>query len=158
MVKSPMTTRGAQKLRDELHMLKTKVRPGIIKAIAHARSLGDLSENAEYHAAREEQGFAEGRIASIESKLHNADIIDVTKINANGKVVFGSTVSLINIESGEGVTYQIVGEDEAEIEDGLVSIGSPIARALIGKEEGDVVEVNAPSGVIEYEIRVVSYR
>ncbi|MCI0400785.1 MAG: transcription elongation factor GreA [Gammaproteobacteria bacterium] len=158
MGKSPMTTKGAQKLREELHRLKTEVRPGITKAIAHARSLGDLSENAEYLAAREQQSFVEGRIALIESKLNNAQIIDLSTIDAKGKVVFGSTVHLVHVETLEEVVYQIVGEDEADINNGLVSIISPVARAMIGKEQGVVVEVITPSGVVEYEIRAISYK
>lgn len=157
MNKIPLTVTGAQKLRDELEELKLVVRPSIIKAIAEAREHGDLKENAEYHAAREQQSFTEGRIAEIESKLSNAQVIDVTKLDANGKVVFGSTVEIEDLESGKVVTYQIVGEDEADIKAGRISVGSPIARALIGKEMEDVVVVKAPGGEIEYEILAVSY-
>lgn len=157
MKKIPLTVAGAQKLRDELEELKTVVRPRIIKAIAEAREHGDLKENAEYHAAREQQSFAEGRIAEIEGKLSNAQIIDVTKLDANGKVVFGSTVEIEDLDTGKTVTYQIVGEDEADIKAGRISVGSPIARALIGKEVGDVVVVKAPGGDIEYEILAVDY-
>ncbi|MGR9116005.1 MAG: transcription elongation factor GreA [Gammaproteobacteria bacterium] len=157
MNKIPLTVTGAQKLRDELEELKTVVRPRIIKAIAEAREHGDLKENAEYHAAREQQSFAEGRIAEIEGKLSNAQIIDVTKLDANGKVVFGSTVEIEDLDSGKVVTYQIVGEDEADIKAGRISVGSPIARALIGKEVEDVVIVKAPGGDIEYEILTVNY-
>jgi transcription elongation factor GreA len=157
MNKVPLTVTGAKNLQEELHELKTVVRPRIIESIATAREHGDLKENAEYHAAREQQSFAEGRIAEIEGKLANAQIIDVTSIDANGKVVFGATVELENIESEEKVTYQIVGEDEADIKAGRISIGSPIARALIGKEEEDVVTVNAPGGSIEYEILTIQY-
>ncbi|MDT8406301.1 MAG: transcription elongation factor GreA [Methylococcales bacterium] len=158
MQKVPLTAQGAEKLRAELHELKTIVRPKIIAAIAEAREHGDLKENAEYHAAREQQSFTEGRIADIESKLANAEIIDVTKINAGGRVVFGATVDLEDIESGKQVTYHIVGEDEADISQGRISIGSPIARALIGKEAEDVVTVKAPGGDIDYEILAVHYR
>ncbi len=154
---TPMTTKGAEKLRVELHTLKTVDRPRISKAIAEARAHGDLSENAEYHAAREQQSFAEGRINTIESALAEADIIDVATLDAEGRVVFGATVDLINIETDADVTYQIVGEEEADINEGLISITSPIARALIGKEEGDSVDVNAPNGIIEYEILAVRY-
>lgn len=157
MSRSPMTTLGAQRLREELQRLKTHDRPRIIQAIAEARSHGDLSENAEYHAAREQQGFIEGRIAEIESKLSNAQIIDVSIINANGKIVFGATVELLNMKTEQVVCYQIVGEDEADIKLNLISIRSPIARALIGKEAGDVVAVDAPGGKVEYEILGVRY-
>ncbi len=157
MNKIPLTVAGAEKLREELQELKTVVRPRIIAAIAEAREHGDLKENAEYHAAREQQSFAEGRIADIEAKLSNAQIIDVTKLDAGGKVVFGATVKLENIETEEVVTYQIVGDDEADIKEGRISIGSPIARALIGKEQEDVVVVKAPGGDIEYEILEVQY-
>ncbi len=157
MNKTPLTVTGAKKLQEELQELKTVVRPRIIEAIAVAREHGDLKENAEYHAAREQQSFAEGRIAEIESKLANAQIIDVTRIDANGKVVFGATVEIEDIESGDTVTYQIVGEDEADIKAGRISIGSPIARALIGKEVEDVVVVNAPGGSKEYEIIDIQY-
>ena len=157
MNKVPLTVAGAQKLRDELEELKTVVRPRIIKAIAEAREHGDLKENAEYHAAREQQSFAEGRIAEIEGKLSNAQIIDITKLDANGRVVFGSTVEIEDLNLGKVVTYQIVGEDEADIKAGRISVGSPIARALIGKETEDVVVVKAPGGEIEYEILSVKY-
>ena len=157
MSKVPITARGADNLRGELKRLKTKDRPQVIEAIAVAREHGDLKENAEYHAAREQQGFIEGRIKEIEAKLSNAEIIDVTKLNANGRVVFGATVSLVDVDSGDETKYQIVGEDEADIKDGRVSIGSPVARAIIGKQEGDVVEVVAPNGRREYEIGEVEY-
>ncbi|HEC85207.1 MAG: transcription elongation factor GreA [Candidatus Parabeggiatoa sp. nov. 2] len=157
MNKSPMTTRGAQKLRDEVHKLKTEDRPNVIQAIAEARALGDLKENAEYHAAREQQSFIEGRIIEVDGKLANAQIIDVTKLNAKGKVVFGTTVELMNVETEQEITYQIVGDDEADIKAHLISISSPIARALIGKEEGDVAVVQAPGGKKEYEILEVKY-
>jgi len=157
MNKTPMTATGAQKLREELKRLKTEIRPRIIQALAEARAHGDLSENAEYHAAREQQGFTEGRIAQIEGKLAVAEIIDVRVVEANGKVVFGATVEIANIETGEEVIYQIVGEDEADIDAGLVSIRSPIARALINKQEGETVIVEAPGGRIEYEILAIRY-
>lgn len=157
MNKVPLTVAGANKLRAELEELKTVVRPRIIQAISDARAHGDLKENAEYHAAREQQSFAEGRIAEIESKLSNANIIDVTKTDANGKVVFGTTVKIEDLDTGKEVTYQIVGEDEANIKEGRISVGSPIARALIGKEVEDVVIVKAPGGNIEYEIISVEY-
>lgn len=157
MNKVPLTVKGAEKLRAELEELKSVIRPRIIAAIASAREHGDLKENAEYHAAREQQSFAEGRIAEIESKLSNAQIIDVTKVDAGGKVVFGATVEIEDLESEKKVTYQIVGEDEANIKEGRISIGSPIARALIGKQEGDTVIVKAPGGDIEYEILSVEY-
>ena len=157
MNKSPMTAEGARRLREELHRLKTVDRPRIINAIAEARALGDLKENAEYHAAREQQSFAEGRIAEIEGKLGNAEIIDVTKINADGRVVFGATVQLLNLSNDSEVSYRIVGEDEADIKAGLVSINSPLARGIIGKREGDTVTVQVPSGAIEYEILAVQY-
>ncbi len=153
----PLTARGAEKLREELKELKSVARPKVVQAIAEARAHGDLKENAEYHAAREQQAFIEGRIKEIESKLSHAQIIDVTKLNAGGKVVFGATVTLMDEESGEEVTYQIVGDDEADIKEGLISVSSPVARALIGKEEGDVVEVRTPGGVREYEIVSVQY-
>jgi transcription elongation factor GreA len=157
MNKVPLTVKGAEKLRAELEELKSIVRPRIIAAIASAREHGDLKENAEYHAAREQQSFAEGRIAEIEAKLSNAQIIDVTKVDANGKVVFGATVEIEDLTSEKRVTYQIVGEDEANIKEGRISIGSPIARALIGKQESDTVIVKAPGGDIEYEIISVVY-
>jgi len=157
MQKIPLTVTGANKLREELEELKTVIRPRIIAAIAEAREHGDLKENAEYHAAREQQSFAEGRIAEIESKLANANIIDVTKMDAKGKVVFGSTVTIEDLDDEKTVTYQIVGEDEADIKAGRISIGSPIARALIGKEVEDVVTVKAPGGEKEYEIIKIEY-
>ena len=153
----PITTKGAEKLKEELKHLKSVERPRITKAIAEARAHGDLSENAEYHAAREQQSFTEGRINHIDSVLAEAQIIDVTTLDAGGKVVFGATVDLLNVETDEEVTYQIVGEEEADIDQGLISVTSPIARALIGKEEGDSADVNAPSGIIEYEILQVKY-
>ncbi len=157
MNKVPMTTRGAERLRQELHELKTVLRPRVIEAIAEAREHGDLRENAEYQAAKEQQSFIEGRIAEIDAKLANAQIIDVTKINAGGRIVFGATVTLLNENTGEEVTYQIVGDDEADIKEGRISISSPIARALIGKEEGDIAVVKAPGGEQEYEILSVEY-
>lgn len=157
MNKVPLTVTGANKLRAELEELKTVVRPRIIQAIADAREHGDLKENAEYHAAREQQSFAEGRIAEIEGKLSNATIIDVTKTDARGKVVFGATVDIEDLNSEKKVTYQIVGEDEANIKEGRISIGSPIARAMIGKEVGDVVTVKAPGGDVDYEILNIQY-
>ncbi|MFN8956044.1 MAG: transcription elongation factor GreA [Burkholderiales bacterium] len=153
----PITKRGVEKLKDELHSLKTVDRPGVIQAIAEARAQGDLSENAEYDAAKDRQGFIEGRIQEIEGKLSAAQIIDPAKLDAGGRVVFGTTVKLADESSGEAVTYQIVGEDEANLKLGLINISSPIARALIGKEEGDVAEVQAPGGVRRYEIVGVSY-
>ncbi len=157
MKRVPITLRGAESLRNELKKLKSEDRPNVIKAIAEARAHGDLSENAEYHAAREQQGFIEGRIKEIEAKLSNAEIIDVTQMAATGKVIFGATVDLEDEGSGVKVTYQIVGEDEADIKSGRISIGSPIARALVGKQSGDVVEVAAPGGVRSYEIVAVRY-
>lgn len=153
----PITTKGAEKLKEELKHLKSVERPRITKAIAEARAHGDLSENAEYHAAREQQSFTEGRINHIDSVLAEAQIIDVSTLDAGGKVVFGATVDLLNVETDAEVTYQIVGEEEADIEQGLISVTSPIARALIGKEEGDSADVNAPSGIIEYEILQIKY-
>jgi transcription elongation factor GreA len=153
-----MTSRGAEMLRAELKRLKSEDRPNVIKAIAEARSHGDLSENAEYHAAREQQGFIEGRIAEIESKLSTADIIDVAQLANNGKVVFGATVELEGEDDGKAVTYTIVGEDEADIRSARIAVTSPIARALIGKSEGDVVEVAAPGGTRSYEIVSVRYK
>lgn len=157
MSKSPMTKVGAEKLREQLHELKTVDRPRITAAIAEARAHGDLSENAEYHAAREQQSFMEGRINKIESTLADVQIINVKEIDETDKVVFGATVTILNLNSDEEVTYQIVGELEADINIGLISIASPIARSLIGKQVGDIVDVNAPSGVIEYEIIQVRY-
>ncbi|ABX15712.1 MULTISPECIES: transcription elongation factor GreA [Burkholderia] len=153
----PLTKRGAEQLRDELQRLKSVERPAVINAIAEARAQGDLSENAEYDAAKEKQGFIEGRIAELESKLSAAQIIDPTVLEADGRVVFAATVELEDLESGDTVKYQIVGDDEADIDHGLISVSSPIARALIGKSEGDVAAVQAPSGVREYEIISVSY-
>ncbi|MCI0508329.1 MAG: transcription elongation factor GreA [Gammaproteobacteria bacterium] len=155
--KIPITARGAERLRAELEQLKKVARPKVIAAIAEARAHGDLKENAEYHAAREQQSFIEGRIAEINAKLSHAQIIDVTQHGSTGKVIFGSTVILVDEETGDEITYQIVGEDEANIKEGLVSITSPIARALIGKEEGDVAKVQAPSGVKNYEIVEIKY-
>ncbi len=157
MEKVPLTLRGAEKLKEELKRLKNEDRPRVIKAIAEAREHGDLKENAEYHAAREEQSFIEGRIKDIEAKLSNAQIIDVTKMNADGKVIFGATVVLADEETGDEVSYQIVGEDEADIKQGKISVTSPIARALIGKHEGDIAVVRAPGGDREYEIVEVKY-
>ncbi len=157
MKKHPLTARGAGQLREELKRLKSVDRPRVVTAIAEARAHGDLKENAEYHAAKEQQGFIEGRIKDIEYKLSHAQIIDVTALNAGGRIVFGSTVHLADEDTGEEVTYQLVGEDEANIPTGLISIGSPIARALIGKEEGDVAEVQAPGGVKNYEVVKVEY-
>ncbi len=157
MKRTPMTTRGAEALRAELKRLKTDARPTVIKAIAEARGHGDLSENAEYHAAREQQGFIEGRINEIEAKLSTAEIIDMTKLTNTGKVVFGAVVELEDQGGGSRVTYQVVGEDEADIRAGRVSITSPIARALVGKSEGDVVDVAAPGGTRSYEIVSVSF-
>ncbi len=157
MNREPMTARGAARLRQQLQELKTVERPRIIQAIAEARAHGDLSENAEYHAARERQGFIEGRIAALDEALAAADVIDVDEIDANGRIVFGATVELMNLDDESRVRYQVVGEKEADIEQGLLSVSAPIARALIGKEEGDVVQVNAPGGVAEYEILSVSY-
>ena len=158
MATIPITKRGAEKLKEELHELKTVQRPWVINAIAEARAQGDLSENAEYDAAKDRQGFIEGRIQEIESKLSIAQIIDPTSLNAEGKVVFGSTVELEDEKTGEKVTYQIVGEDEADLKLGLINISSPISRAMIGKEEGDVAEVQAPGGIKRYEIIAVHYR
>lgn len=157
MAKTPLTERGAVRLRDELKRLKSEDRPRIIKAIAEARAHGDLSENAEYHAAREQQSFVEGRIQELESKLSNAEIIDISRINAGGKVVFGSTVVLADEESGNELTYQIVGEDEADIKASRVSVNSPVARALIGKQQGDVAVVKIPTGERQFEIIEVRY-
>ena len=157
MNKAPMTVAGAEKLREELNRLKNVERPRISQAIAEARAHGDLKENAEYHAAREQQSFNEGRIADIEGKLSNADIIDVTKVNANGKIVFGTTVKLFNLNNEDEVIYTIVGEDEADIKVGKISFGSPIARALIGKKEGEEISVQTPGGLVDYEIMQVLY-
>jgi transcription elongation factor GreA len=155
--KVPLTARGAAQLKEELRHLKSEERPKVTQAIATARAHGDLKENAEYHAAKEQQGLMEARIRDIEAKLGNAQIIDVTEVNAGGKVVFGATVQLVDAADGTEARYQIVGEDEADIKSGLLSIGSPIARALIGKREGDEVEVSTPSGKRSYEIAAVEY-
>jgi transcription elongation factor GreA len=157
MDKTPLTARGAALLRAELKQLKSVERPRVVEAIATARAHGDLKENAEYHAAKEEQGLMEARIRDIEAKLSNSQIIDVTKLSLNGRVVFGSTIHVVETESGAESKYQIVGEDEADIKAGLMSIASPIARALIGKEEGDAVEVVTPGGTKSYEIIEVKY-
>ncbi len=157
MATIPITKRGAEKLKEELHRLKTVDRPWVINAIAEARAQGDLSENAEYDAAKDRQGFIEGRIQEIEGKLSAAQVIDPAALDAGGRVVFGATVELEDEDSGEAVTYQIVGEDEADLKQGLINVSSPIARALIGKEEGDTAEVQAPGGVRRYEIVAVSY-
>jgi len=157
MSKVPMTVSGERLLREELDRLKRVERPRIVAAIAEAREHGDLKENAEYHAAREQQSFAEGRIQDIESKLANAQVIDVTTIAKSGKVIFGVTVDLVNVDTDATVTYRIVGDDEADVKNNLISVSSPIARALIGKEEGDIVVVRAPSGDIEYEIDQVRH-
>ncbi|MGQ7246515.1 transcription elongation factor GreA [Halomonas sp. V046] len=157
MNKVPMTVAGEQRLRKELDGLKSESRPRVIAAIAEAREHGDLKENAEYHAAREEQGFIEGRIQEIEGKLSNAQVIDVTKLPKTGKVIFGVTVELLNLDTDEEVTYRIVGEDEADIKHRRISVTSPIARALIGKEEGEVVLVRTPGGEVEYEISGVEH-
>ena len=153
----PLTKRGAALLRDELQRLKSVERPAVVNSISEARAQGDLSENSEYDAAKEKQGFIEGRIAEIESKLAGAQVIDPTTVEADGRVIFGATVELEETATGHTVTYQIVGDDEADIDHGLVSISSPIARALIGKSEGDVASVQAPSGAREYEIIAVKY-
>ena len=157
MATIPITKRGAEKLKTELHRLKTVERPAVITAIAEARAQGDLSENADYDAAKDRQGFIEGRIQEVEGKLSAAQIIDPSSIDAEGKVVFGATVKLEDENTGDAVTYQIVGEDEADLKLGLINISSPIARALIGKEEGDTAEVQAPGGIRRYEIVGVSY-
>lgn len=157
MTKIPLTARGAEKLRDELTRLKKVDRPRVIEAIAEARAHGDLKENAEYHAAREQQGFIEGRIKEIEGKLAMANIIDVTTLNANGKVVFGATVNVLELDKDTELSFQIVGEDEADLKLGMISVSSPIARALIGKSEGDVAAVEAPGGTRELEILSVRY-
>lgn len=157
MSKVPLTVRGAELLKDELQRLKSVERPSVIEAIAEARSHGDLSENAEYDAAKERQAFVEGRIADLEGKLSNAQVIDPAELDAEGRVVFAATVDLMDLETEDAVTYQIVGDDEADIKSGKVSVNSPIARALIGKEAGDVAEVMAPGGVREYEVLDVKY-
>jgi transcription elongation factor GreA len=158
MATIPITKRGAEKLKEELHRLKTVDRPWVINAIAEARAQGDLSENAEYEAAKDRQGFIEGRIQEVEGKLSAAQIIDPSVLDAGGRVVFGSTVELEDEATGDAVKYQIVGEDEADLKQGLINVSSPIARALIGKEEGDVAEVQAPGGLRRYEVVTVSYR
>ena len=157
MNKVPLTVNGAEKLKTELHRLKTVERPRVIQAISEARSHGDLSENAEYHAAKEQQSFIEGRIADLEGKLSHAQVIDPVKVNAEGRVVFGATLDLLEENSEKEVTYQIVGDDEADINQGKISVSSPIARALIGKELGDVVEVAVPNGRRQYEILNIRY-
>lgn len=158
MATIPITKRGAEMLKEELHRLKTVERPGVIAAIAEARAQGDLSENADYDAAKDRQGFIEGRIQEIEGKLSVAQVIDPSGVDGGGKVVFGATVELEDEESGDRVKYQIVGEDEADLKKGLINISSPIARALIGKEEGDTAEVQAPGGIRRYDVVGVSYR
>ncbi len=157
MSQYPMTARGAAMLREELNELKTKTRPRIIQAIAEAREHGDLKENAEYHAAREQQSFCEGRIQDIEGKLSNAQIIDVSKMENTGKVIFGTTVTIMNLENEKETTYRIVGDDEADIKNNLISVNSPIARGLIGKEVDDVVNIATPNGSVEFEITAVEY-
>jgi len=158
MSKFPMTVLGAERLKTELHRLKTSERPAVIQAIADARAHGDLSENADYDAAKERQGFIEGRIAEVEGKLANAQVIDPAAIDGEGRVVFGATVDLEDAQTGDLVTYQIVGDDEADIKQGKISVSSPIARALIGKSEGDTADVQAPGGVRSYEVLAVRYR
>ena len=157
MTQYPMTAKGAEMLREELNHLKSVKRPQIVNAIAEAREHGDLKENAEYHAAREQQSFCEGRIQDIEGKLSNVQIIDVTKMPNNGKVIFGTTVTIINLDTDEEITYRIVGEDEADIKNNLISVGSPIARGLIGKSLDDIVNIQTPKGAIEFEISEVEY-
>lgn len=157
MTQYPMTAKGADMLREELQHLKSVKRPQIIKSIAEAREHGDLKENAEYHAAREQQSFCEGRIQDIEGKLSNIQIIDVTKMTNNGKVIFGATVTILNLNNDEEITYKIVGEDEADIKNNLISYGSPIARGLIGKSTDDIVNIQTPKGSIEFEISAVEY-
>ncbi|WP_340680141.1 transcription elongation factor GreA [Paraglaciecola sp.] len=153
----PMTAKGAEMLREELQHLKSVKRPQIIKSIAEAREHGDLKENAEYHAAREQQSFCEGRIQDIEGKLSNIQIIDVTKMANNGKVIFGATVTILNLDTDQEITYKIVGEDEADIKNNLISYSSPIARGLIGKQIDDIVNIQTPKGTIEFEISAVEY-
>jgi transcription elongation factor GreA len=155
--RSPVTLAGAERLRTELKRLKSEDRPNIIKAIAEARSHGDLSENAEYHAAREQQSFIEGRIGEIEKRLANAEVIDVARLPPSNRVVFGATVELEDQDEGSHITYQIVGEDEADIRRGLISVGSPIARALVGKSKGDLIEVDVPAGRRNYEIIAIRF-
>ena len=157
MRKVPMTLGGAESLKAELHELKTERRPKIVQAIAEAREHGDLKENAEYHAAREQQSFCEGRIKEIEGKLADAEIIDITKIPRSGKVIFGTTVTLFNLDTEKSVTYQIVGDDEADVKNNKISVSSPIARAMMGKSEGDEIVVKAPGGDVEYEIEKVEH-
>jgi transcription elongation factor GreA len=157
VIKIPLTVKGAELLKTELQRLKSVDRPEVIQAIAEARAQGDLSENADYDAAKERQSFIEGRIADLEAKLSNAQVIDPTQLNADGRCVFGATVDLEDLDSGDSVTYQIVGDDEANIKLGKISVGSPIARALIGKHAGDIAEVQAPGGVREYEVLDVRY-
>ena len=156
-MRAPLTLKGAKRLRAELEQLKSVQRPAVINAIAEARAHGDLKENAEYHAAREQQGFCEGRIQEIEAKLSNAQVIDVTKMTNNGRVIFGETVTLLKSETEEEVVYRIVGDDEADIKQNLISVNSPIARALIGKEVDDVAIVKTPAGDVEYEVLEVAY-
>ncbi len=156
-MRAPITAKGAQRLREELEHLKSVKRPKVIAAIAEAREHGDLKENAEYHAAREEQGFIEGRIKQLEGELSHAEIIDITKLNAGSKVVFGATVTLADVETDEERRYQLVGDLEADIKLGLIAISSPVARALIGKQEGDTIVIDAPAGQREYEIVTVEY-
>ena len=158
MATIPITKRGAEMLKEELHRLKTVERPAVIAAIAEARAQGDLSENADYDAAKDRQGFIEGRVQEIEGKLSVAQVIDPSAVDGGGKVVFGATVELEDEDSGDMVKYQIVGEDEADLKQGLINISSPIARALIGKEEGDTAEVHAPGGIRRYEVVAVSYQ
>ncbi|AXR06086.1 transcription elongation factor GreA [Salinimonas sediminis] len=157
MAQYPMTAHGAELLRNELNELKSVTRPRIIESIAEAREHGDLKENAEYHAAREQQSFCEGRIQDIEGKLSNAQIIDVTKIENNGKVIFGATVTILNVETDKEICYRIVGDDEADIKNNLISVNSPIARGLIGKQVDDVANIQTPSGAVEFEIIEVEY-
>ena len=157
MKRSPVTLAGAERLRTELKRLKSEDRPNIIKAIAEARSHGDLSENAEYHAAREQQSFIEGRISEIEKRLANAEVIDVARLQPSNRVVFGATVDLEDQDDGSHITYQIVGEDEADIRRGLLSVGSPIARALVGKSQGDLIEVDVPAGRRNYEVIAIRF-
>ena len=157
MRKVPMTLGGAEALRAELNELKTERRPRIVQAIAEAREHGDLKENAEYHAAREQQSFCEGRIKEIEGKLADSEVIDITEIPATGRVIFGTTVTLFNLDTEQKVTYQIVGEDEADVKNNKISVGSPIARAMMGKSEGDEIVVKAPGGDVEYEIEAVQH-
>ena len=157
MARFPMTAEGEKKLRQELHKLKVTDRTEVTRKIAEAREHGDLKENAEYHAAKEQQGFIEGRISEINAKLNNAQIIDITTIPNQGKVIFGTTISLINLDNDKQVRYQIVGEDEVDLNMGKISVNSPVARALIGKSEGDCVSVTTPGGIVEYEIDKVEH-